>query len=1102
MSRVSAVVAASGAALSFVAAANAQQLRTWAGPVSGNWANNANWTPATGFPNNSGPNTFDARIDALGPAYTVTLDQPITIQSLDLLSPNAVLDLTNFPLVCNANATIQDGQIFGLGGTGSVQVQGTTTMTNGFLNHVPLYQSMGNMVFNGLVGDIICDTGVDHSGASVQWIGGGTILMRRGSTFRNRAGSTFTTTVNSSLFWSNVGAQPTFINEGVFRKSAGGGLTFIDQVQFDNQGTLQVDSGTLRANTVSQVAGSTLTGGRWVATSGSTLDLVGASITTNAAEVVLRDPGSTFSAIDPISTNAPTGRFTVENGRNFTTAGNFTNNGTITTGTGTRFEVAPGSTLTNYAAGTGTLTGGTLALAGTFKFDGADVRINNSDIRLDGPGSDIVDDTDASGLRNFATNDAGGTFSLLNGRNFTAIVPTFTNSGTLSPGAGTTFTANNDYTQGSATATGGGTVKVIGTATLAGAGTAPVLDGGVTLESAGQLVVSGAPGLVLDNAATLRHTGTTAQWDGAGSISMGDSTALRVAAGASFDITGNGTIAWTNAGTRPTLDNAGTLTKTLGAGAASIAGVTLDNTGEVRVAAGTLQSDQVQQVSGSTLTGGAWTVTGGAALDLVGATITTNQGDITLEDPGSAFAAINGLTTNDSGASLTIAAGRDFTTATNFTNDGTVAVKPGTMFRVAPGSTLTNFNAGTGTLTGGMIDLVGVTGQPAVFKFDGADVQKLDAGISLDGSDAAVQDDTGADALIALDTIRPAGEFTVKGGRNFTTAADFVVEQNITQKGLLAIGDSTLFRVAPGSFLTNFNAGTGEITDGRFEILGTLQFDNASIRIIGTTLTLDGPGSQILDGAGMDAFTALERITPAGVLTIRGGRDLSTAQSLALQGRLIVGPGAGANTSVVSIGGSVTHDPGASLLLNSGGVLDVAGSCTQAAGGAISLAGGELIVGGTLTLNGTLGGDGTINGSVVSNGHIGPGSSPGSLVIQGSLLLRSAAVLDMEIFGDTPGTLFDQLSILGPLTLDGGNAGTMNVILGTGFVPHYGQAFEVLRFASINGQFAAFAGLDIGNGLRFEPILTSTSLTLVVVPAPGSSLALVGLALAARRRRR
>ncbi|MBL9030977.1 MAG: hypothetical protein JNM80_04625 [Phycisphaerae bacterium] len=1100
MSRVSAVVAASGAALSFVAAANAQQLRTWAGPVSGNWANNANWTPATGFPNNSGPNTFDARIDALGPAYTVTLDQPITIQTLDLLSANATLDLTNFPLVCNANATISSATMFGAGGTGSFQAAGTITLTNSMLVGVSDFRSQGVLVFNGTMGDIICDTGVDHSGSSVLWNGTGSILMEQGATFRHRAGSTLTASTNSTLFFNAVGAQPTFINEGVFRKSAGGGLTFIDQVQFDNPGTLQVDSGTLRANTVSQVAGSTLTGGRWVATSGSNLDLVGASITTNAAEVVLRDPGSTFAAINPMSTNAPTGRFTVENGRNFTTAGAFTNNGTITTGTGTRFEVAPGSAFTNYAAGT--LTGGTLALAGTFKFDGADVRINKADIRLDGPGSDIVDDTDASGLLNFTTNDAGGTFSLLNGRNFSAIVPTFTNSGTLSPGAGTTFTANNDYAQGSATATGGGTIKVMGTATLAGAGTAPVLDGGVTLESAGQLVVSGAPGLVLDNAATLRHTGTSAQWDGAGSISMGDSTALRIAAGATFDITGNGTIAWTSAGTRPTLDNAGTLTKTLGAGAASIAGVTLDNTGEVRVAAGTLQSDQVQQVSGSTLTGGAWTVTGGAALDLVGATITTNQADITLEDPGSAFAAINGLTTNDSGASLTIAAGRDFTTATNFTNDGTVAVKPGTMFRVAPGSTLTNFNAGTGTLTGGMIDLVGATGQPAVFKFDGADVQKLDAGISLDGPNAAVQDDTGADALIALDTIRPAGEFTVKGGRNFTTAADFVVEQNITQKGLLAIGDSTLFRVAPGSFLTNFNAGTGEISDGRFEILGTLQFDNASIKVIGTTLTLDGPGSQILDGAGMDAFTALERITPAGVLTIRGGRDLSTAQSLALQGRLIVGPGAGANTSVVSIGGSVTHDPGASLLLNSGGVLDVAGSYTQAAGGAISLAGGELIVGGTLTLNGSLGGDGTINGSVVSNGHIGPGSSPGSLVIQGSLLLRSAAVLDIEIFGDTPGTLFDQLSILGPLTLDGGNAGTMNVILGTGFVPHYGQAFEVLRFASINGQFAAFAGLDIGNGLRFEPILTSTSLTLVVVPSPGSSLALVGLALAARRRRR
>ncbi|MFN0134314.1 MAG: beta strand repeat-containing protein [Phycisphaerales bacterium] len=1101
--RVRAMLAASGLAVAVACApAKAQQLRTWVGPVTGNWANNANWTPGTGFPNNSGPNTFDARIDAVGPAYAVTLDQAITVQSLDLVSANATLDLTNFPLICNANATISSGTLFGAGGTGSLEVAAALTLTNSMLVGVPDVRSMGTMVFNGLVGDIICDTGVDHSGTSVQWPGTGTILMEQGATFRQRAGSTFTASANSSMFFNNVGAQPTFTNEGVFRKTAGGGLTFIDGVQLNNTGTIQADSGTLRANTVTQVAGSTLTAGRWVATSGASLDLVGAAITTNAAEVVLRDPGSSFAAISGMAINAPTGKFTVENGRDFTTAGNFTNNGTVATGTGTRFEVAPGSTLTNYAPGTGTLTGGTLALAGTFKFDAANIRINKSDITLDGPGSDIVDDTDASGLLNFNTNDTGGAFSLLNGRNFNAGVTTFTNVGTLSTGSGTTFTATNDYTQGSGTATGSGTVRVLGDATLAGTTTAPLLDGGVTLQSQGQLFVTGTTGLSIDNAAKIDHTGTLAQWDGTGTISLGDSTAIQVAATSAFDITGNGTIAWNNVGTRPTIANAGTITKSAGAGTADIDGVTLDNTGEVRVESGSVQADQVQQVAGSTLTGGKWSVVAGSSLDFVGASITTNQGDITLEDPGSAFAAIDGLTTNDSAGKLTIAGGRDFTTTGNFTNDGTVAVKPGTTFRVDPGSTLTNFNAGTNTLSGGMIDLAGTPGQPGVFKFDGADIQKLNAGVSLDGQDSRIEDAAGTDALTDLDTIRAAGELTVKGARNFTTAADFVVEQNITQKGLLAIGDTTLFRVAPGSFLTNFNAGTGEISDGRFEILGTLQFDNAAIRIVSNTLTLDGPGSQILNGAGMDAFTALERISSAGVLTIRGGRDLSTAQSLSLQGRLIVGPGAGPNTSVVTIGGSVTHDPGAVLILNTGGILDVAGAYTQAAGGAMTLAGGELIVGGTLTLSGSLGGDGTINGGVVANGHIGPGDSEGRLAIEGSLEFRASAVLNIDIAGLIAGQQFDQLAITGPLVFDGGSAATLNVVVDPGFMPQFGQTFEVLRFAAISGQFASYVGLDIGNGLRFEPTITPTGLSLVVVPSPGVGASIFIGAWAITRRRR
>src|SRR5262249_42693109 len=139
----------------------------------------------------------------------------------------------------------------------------------------------------------------------------------------------------------------------------------------------------------------------------------------NNGSITLRDPGSSFAAVDGLQTNAAAGQFTVSGGRNFTTQSGFTNNGVLTVGAATTFQVAPGSALSNYNAGTHALSGGTYALAGQLKFDNADIRTLGAAVTLTGAGSDITDPVlGLSGLRGLDTVGTGGSFSIQSGRNF------------------------------------------------------------------------------------------------------------------------------------------------------------------------------------------------------------------------------------------------------------------------------------------------------------------------------------------------------------------------------------------------------------------------------------------------------------------------------------------------------------------------------------------------------------------------------------------------------------------------------------------------------------------------------------------------------------
>src|SRR6185436_10383515 len=95
------------------------------------------------------------------------------------------------------------------------------------------------------------------------------------------------------------------------------------------------------SGSLTNLSGGTLTGGTYQVVntgSGASIQLP-SGITTNAATILLDGTntnlyvgGGGIDALNGFVTNAATGSFTIQNGRNFTSAGSFSNSGGVTIG--------------------------------------------------------------------------------------------------------------------------------------------------------------------------------------------------------------------------------------------------------------------------------------------------------------------------------------------------------------------------------------------------------------------------------------------------------------------------------------------------------------------------------------------------------------------------------------------------------------------------------------------------------------------------------------------------------------------------------------------------------------------------------------------------
>jgi autotransporter-associated beta strand protein len=317
-----------------------------------------------------------------------------------------------------------------------------------------------------------------------------------------------------------------------------------------------------------------------------------------------------------------------------------------------------------------------------------------------------------------------------------------------------------------------------------------------------------------------------------------------------------------------------------------------------------------------------------------------------------------------------------------------------------------------------------------------------------------------------------------------------------------------------GIFDTNGNdvtfasviSGAGQLTKdgaGALTLTGVNTYTGGTLVLGGElVVTLDGLPGDVEVGSGAfivfdqnpdGTFTGL--VSGAGGVRYNGEGTITLAAVQTYTGETEVNAGALLATAAILEDRDISLSAGAGLILNqtdtgiyagelsgAGGFLKL-GSGTLEITGANTYSGPTLVNAGGLLVNGSLGdttvtvgsgaflgGSGTIAGDVViqSGGFLRPGNSPGILTV-GSLLLNAGSFTEMEINGPgVAGTDYDQIRVTGEATL----GGTLEILLGGGYVPQAGDSFVLIDADTITAgsDFDVINGL--GNALVFDTTIT------------------------------
>lgn len=397
------------------------------------------------------------------------------------------------------------------GGTspGSFQIGAGTALSlagAGIYTH-ELSGSMNNLgALTVTGGGVHFADGFSYSGSGSVSISGGAVLQVSGnfapaSLALSNGKLTGPQTVEAgTLDWTVSGGTSTM---------TGGGTTTVTSAAtlggtYQNLGGMDLD-GVNRARVLNLQGTTTLQSSSWNINYGSAANN-GGTLTSRGYRYVSggkdRVADSTIASTGSGNTFANSGVFIQDPGPLIRTTVNplFTNTGTVDVRSGTLVL----QNTVNYNADTQTLDGGTWKASGNGVlgiYMGKDKSIinNAANIVLDGPSAVIGNSYNyypAAGLAGFAHNQAAGHFELRNGANLTT-AGAFDNAGTVSVGAGSTFSAGSggsaSFTQSAGATLVAGTLRASSVQIDGG-----VISGGgsilASLTSAGELSPGTSPG--------------------------------------------------------------------------------------------------------------------------------------------------------------------------------------------------------------------------------------------------------------------------------------------------------------------------------------------------------------------------------------------------------------------------------------------------------------------------------------------------------------------------------------------------------------------------------------------------------------------------------
>jgi hypothetical protein len=1027
--------------------------------------------------------------------------------------------------ITNTGGTIQANGVTGNGATvnleSGINITGGTITSNSFgsfnvLNTATLTNLTNNATVNVLNNTVLTVAGTIVNDGTINLQSGGnfTELVLSGNVALNGTGSVNLSNNSNNVIFGAVAGDT--LTVGSTQTIQGAGHVGDGQMVLVNNGTIDANvsnslvidasGGTTNTKTIEATAGGVLTLTNYAITNtGAGTIMAGSGSTVNLQSGVTVSGGSLtgsglFSDLNTATLSRLTNSSTilVNNNTALTLAGTIVNNGSIQENSG-------GNVTEIVLSGNVTLSGtGTLVMSN-----------NAANFIFGGVGADVL--TNASTITG-AGQIGDGQMSLVN-------------SGTINANVSNGLTIHVS-----------GTVNNTGTFEATGSG--------------GLVVVAPTAGFLNYSSGTNTLTGGTYIANG-GNLTMplGSSGGIATLA-ANVTEEGGSQILNSNNGNANALNG---LTSITSKGGLTIGGVaftdsgSFSNAGSLTILSGeSFTVGSLTQISGGSLTAGTYVLD--ANLNLSGATqtITTNAATLTLAggtiENANSSNALAGLATNTGKLTIAGSSNNVSTTASSFSNTGTLTINAGDSLTATALTQLTGSNssktlsAGTYVL-GGNLDLTSA----------GLTITKNSATLTLEGGTI---NSNGVNALSALAT--NTGKLTIAGtGVNVsTTAASF------SNTGTLTINSGDRF-TAPA--LTQISGST--LSGGAFVLGGNLDLTaTANITTNSSVLTLEG--GTIMTGTTNDlanlssntnsltlasnaSFTAAGNFTNSGALTISKGSTFTltgsnlltnlssgtltsgtytiggtlqltnanggittNAANLTLTGnsaKILDGTsnalaGFNNNTGTFTLASSATLTTASSNFTNSGTAVVSKGTTLTVGGTGNSYkqSAGMTTVDGTLVGNGTTGisvtggkilGAGTLRANVSIGGggttptiNVGDSGKAGLLKITGTYAQLSTGTMNVSIGGTTVGTQFSQLQVSGAASL----GGTLTAALVNGFTPTVGQTFTVLTASSVAGTFSN-STIAINATEHFAVSYTPTGVVLTVASGPVSKSASTAL---------